>query len=476
MLDNLTIGKKLGLNVGALLVLTMGLGIAALSSVSRVSTELDTAVNKTAVKLDLVQGIGKRALETSSDSRGAALSYINGDQQGASANELKMQGAYKRLGEMIRDVTPLLSPEGKRHMDAVVQALAQIQPLQIQYLDLSKSRKPAEAYSVMNDRLLPLSETLDAEIFTIVKLNRGELAASSQKAIAVESVSRWIVAAVLGLTFAMGVVALLVVRGIRRTLAIAVDELSQGADQITSAAAQVASSSQSLAQGSSEQAAAIEETSASTEEINSMSQKNADNSRSMAKLSDQSQQMFIKTNGQLDEMVVSMEEINQSSGKIAKIIKVIDEIAFQTNILALNAAVEAARAGEAGLGFAVVADEVRNLAQRSAQAAKDTEFLIQDSISRSKSGVTKVGQVAAAVRGVTGDSSEMKKMADEVSVGSVEQSRGLQQISRAITQMEQTTQATAASAEESAAAAEQLSAQSETMRDVVTRLKAMIGG
>ena len=162
-----------------------------------------------------------------------------------------------------------------------------------------------------------------------------------------------------------------------------------------------------------------------------------------------------------------MGEINTQSGKISKIIKVIDEIAFQTNILALNAAVEAARAGEAGMGFAVVADEVRNLAQRCAQAARDTAALIEESIAKSNDGKVKVDEVADAIRAITEESAKVKTLVDEVNLGSQEQARGIEQIGKAITQMEQVTQTTAASAEESAAAAEELNAQSETLKDIV---------
>jgi methyl-accepting chemotaxis protein len=189
-----------------------------------------------------------------------------------------------------------------------------------------------------------------------------------------------------------------------------------------------------------------------------------------------SREMFAQTNQRLEEAVSSMDEINRSSGKISKIIKVIDEIAFQTNILALNAAVEAARAGEAGMGFAVVAEEVRNLAQRSAQAAMDTAELIQDSIAKSNSGKTRVDQVGTAIHAITEDSAKIKILADEVTAGSQEQSRGLDQIARSITQIDTVTQASAASAEESAAAAEELSAQSEALKDLVARLNAAIGG
>jgi methyl-accepting chemotaxis protein/methyl-accepting chemotaxis protein-1 (serine sensor receptor) len=171
-----------------------------------------------------------------------------------------------------------------------------------------------------------------------------------------------------------------------------------------------------------------------------------------------------------------MKEINTSSEKISKIIRVIDEIAFQTNILALNAAVEAARAGEAGMGFAVVADEVRNLAHRSAQAAKDTAALIEESIAKSNEGNKKLQLVAGSIQQVTGSATQVKVLADEVDVGSQEQSRGIEQIATAVTQMEAVTQRSAASAEESAAASEELAAQAQTLYDIVQRVRQLVGG
>jgi methyl-accepting chemotaxis protein len=214
-----------------------------------------------------------------------------------------------------------------------------------------------------------------------------------------------------------------------------------------------------LAQGASEQTATIEETSSASVEINSMARRTTENSRTSAEMVIHSQQSFEAANQSLTEMVGAMDAINASSQKISKIIKVIDEIAFQTNILALNAAVEAARAGDAGMGFAVVADEVRNLAQRCAQAAKDTADLIEESIQRSDGGRIKVDQVAMAIRVVTEESAKIKVLVDEINLGSVEQSGGIDQISRAIAQIEQVTQSSAANAEQSASAAEQLNAQ-----------------
>jgi methyl-accepting chemotaxis protein/methyl-accepting chemotaxis protein-1 (serine sensor receptor) len=181
-------------------------------------------------------------------------------------------------------------------------------------------------------------------------------------------------------------------------------------------------------------------------------------------------------NLRLEEMTRSMREIRDSSGKVAKIIKVIDEIAFQTNILALNAAVEGARAGEAGLGFAVVADAVRALAQRSAQAARDTSVLIEESIARSEQGRGHLDQVAEAVRSFTTSAGHVKELVESLNAASQQQTDGVQTIARSVIQIQGVTKGTAANSEESAAAGEQLNAQADSLRGLVTGLTELVDG
>ena len=326
------------------------------------------------------------------------------------------------------------------------------------------------------EKFTPLLTTTKEQVAQAEQKQGEEMATVVKGTVAQVTTGRWVTIFMVVLSLGVGIIIVLVVRQINSSLRKMISELSEGAEQVASAAGQISSSSQSLAQGSSEQAASLEETSASSEEINSMARKNAENSQSADGLVTQSQQKFVETNQSLEQMVVAMSEIKGSSDKIAKIIKVIDEIAFQTNILALNAAVEAARAGEAGMGFAVVADEVRNLAQRCAQAAKDTAALIEESIAKSNDGKTKVDQVAVAIRAITEESAKVKTLVDEVSLGSQEQTRGIEQIGQGLTQMEQVTQQSAANAEESAAAAEELTAQASTLMEVVHRLSSMVGG
>ena len=253
-------------------------------------------------------------------------------------------------------------------------------------------------------------------------------------------------------------------------------ELSGGSTRIRSASENLAESSQSIARGATDQAASIQETSASTEEINSMTRKNADHSRSAAEMMVEAAGSVTEANQKLEGMVTSMRNMTASSDRISKIIKVIDEIAFQTNILALNASVEAARAGEAGMGFAVVADEVRNLAQRSAQAAKDTTGLIEDSIALSNEGSERLDEVTAAVKRITELSEKVKTQIDEVSVASDEQARGIEQIAKAIQQMEQVTQRAAATSDQNAAASSELQKESQRLDGIITELTTVING
>jgi methyl-accepting chemotaxis protein/methyl-accepting chemotaxis protein-1 (serine sensor receptor) len=290
------------------------------------------------------------------------------------------------------------------------------------------------------DAMAP-ADRLDETMKGLVSVSKqlGERAAASASETAAQAKLTALIALCIALIAGL-VLVFRIVTGVNRSLRQAVRSLTDSTRQVAAAASQIAGASQGLAQGASEQAASLEETSASGEEINAVAQRNADHSKTAVELVGQSQTGFVQANESLGDMVLAMDEINESSGRISKINKVIDEIAFQTNILALNAAVEAARAGEAGMGFAVVADEVRNLAQRSATAAKDTAALIEESIARSNAGKTRVMRTAESIRAITSSATQIRSLVEEVSTACQEQARGMEQIASAITQMEQLTQ------------------------------------
>jgi methyl-accepting chemotaxis protein/methyl-accepting chemotaxis protein-1 (serine sensor receptor) len=316
---------------------------------------------------------------------------------------------------------------------------------------------------------------VDALLTEVQKATTEHAAHEIQSLDSLKRIVFWFAGCGLVLCAAAGVWAWRTTASVTRQIAVSVEALTTGMRQVSSAAGQVAGSAQSLSRGSTQQAASLEETSASMEEMASMTRRNAENSQEAASSMAETERLVGDANSALGEMVSSMVAIRESSDKVSKIIKTIDEIAFQTNILALNAAVEAARAGEAGMGFAVVADEVRSLAQRSAQAARDTATLIEESMSRANQGHQRVTQVSGAIEAITSSAGRVKGLVDAVSAASREQSQGIEQVTQAITQMEKVTQNTAATAEESAAASEELSAQAESSMSVVGRLASLVG-
>ncbi|MBK8475349.1 MAG: chemotaxis protein [Opitutaceae bacterium] len=301
----------------------------------------------------------------------------------------------------------------------------------------------------------------------VAKANYQESAARTQTQLLV------LLAAAIAIGSALGFV---VASGIAKALSAIAAELNAGAAQTASAAAQVSASSQSLAEGSSQQAAALEETSSSLEEMSSMTKRNSDSADQANTLAKQARSAADAGAADMQAMNTAMAEIKTSSDDIAKIIKSIDEIAFQTNILALNAAVEAARAGEAGAGFAVVAEEVRNLAQRSAVAARDSAGKIEASIAKTANGVQITEKVARSLHEIVDKARKVDDLITEIANASKEQSQGITQVNNAVSQMDTFTQSNAANAEESASAAEELNAQASVMNDIVKGLLALTNG
>jgi methyl-accepting chemotaxis protein len=247
--------------------------------------------------------------------------------------------------------------------------------------------------------------------------------------------------------------------------------ISSASEQVAAGSKQVSDSSIALSQGSTEQASSIEELTASIEEISSQTQLNAQNASQANQLAETAKSNALKGNEQMNAMLKAMDEINVSSSSISKIIKVIDDIAFQTNILALNAAVEAARAGQHGKGFAVVAEEVRNLAARSANAAKETTDMIEGSIKKVEGGTKIAKDTSSALNEIVEDIEKVASLVNGIAAASNEQATGAEQINQGIMQVSQVVQNNSATSEESAAASEELSSQAELLREMVGKFK-----
>ncbi|MCD8140059.1 MAG: methyl-accepting chemotaxis protein [Planctomycetaceae bacterium] len=270
--------------------------------------------------------------------------------------------------------------------------------------------------------------------------------------------------------------ALTATRGIVRPIVTVIGSLTQGEEVIANAAENIAAAAQSLADTSSEQASSLEETSSALEEMASMSKLAADNAAETNKRTRSTSAIVTEGAQAMQDMEAAMADINGKAEKISHIIKAIEDIAFQTNLLALNAAVEAARAGEAGKGFAVVADEVRNLAGRSAQSARETTVLIQDTVASVENGTRITERLMESFKGIESGTSGITDLIDQIAAAALEQAQGVDQVNHAVAQMDQVTQQNAASSEETAAASAGLTAQIGDLHTTIGTLTHLVYG
>ncbi|HEY1263024.1 MAG TPA: methyl-accepting chemotaxis protein [Terriglobales bacterium] len=473
----MSLSKKLLAGFGVMLALVLVLSVATLLIMRDAYGDLDRAANVTARKQFLAGSVRAATAEMASLERASVLAAVLTDK---ARSEEYQQQFRQPAGQLQSSLSDLRRLADAQEMSALLRRLDQQTSLVLeaheQLRQAMANQQLDAALVIFGQKVQPQLEEIGRQASSLVDQQNRDLAAAAEASGRKAGRSTTLTYALMLLALATGSAVFWTVRLANLALKGLAARMAKSAEDVSCAASQVSGAGQSLAQGASEQAASLEETSASTEEIASITRKNADHALQVAELMQQSERGASEVNQTLDRMMEKMKEIDASSTKIARIIKVIDEIAFQTNILALNAAVEAARAGEAGLGFAVVADEVRNLAQRCAQAARDTAGLIEESIETSRDGNARLDQVAGAVRAMTENSIRVKSLVDDVSQGSQEQARGMDQISRAILQMEKVTQRTAASAQESASAGSNLSGHARGMRTLVHEMREMIGG
>ncbi|MDB5104610.1 MAG: hypothetical protein JWP91_2299 [Fibrobacteres bacterium] len=341
----------------------------------------------------------------------------------------------------------------------------------------SRLGKQKEALVAYKHDLVPAYEAYLAACQAVVTFNKenGEVQGSTIMG-SVSAAKSGILFGLLAALVVGATIGIFLSKSISAALNQVITALASGSEQVSSASNQVSQSSQQMAEGASQQASSLEETSASLEEMSSMTKQNSENSRQANSMAVETRSAVQKSQEAMTRMGEAITRIKGSSDQTAKIIKTIDEIAFQTNLLALNAAVEAARAGDAGKGFAVVAEEVRNLAQRSAEAAKNTAALIEESQQNANNGVAVSNEVGGILAQIVESVQKLTQLIGEVSAASDEQSKGIEQIGTAVTEMDKLTQSNAANAEESASASEELAAQAKELGDMVQVLVGIVKG
>jgi methyl-accepting chemotaxis protein len=400
-----------------------------------------------------------------------------------SSNASQLAEAEKDYSEHATEIRARMDENGQRNLgDTISPKVKAIGPLLDRYLQvtgnsLSLSRKDltaAEAnFTVMQDSFHEMEDAMAALSDAIESGAKLANQASGEHFHSFRVVVGFLAGA--GLIILV-ILSAIVARSIPKPFAAVIRQLGDAAKANAASSELISQSSSTLAEGASEQAASLEETSASLEEISSMAKRNADSARRANELTRQTRTAADAGTQDVEAMNHAMDAIKASSDGIAKIIKTIDEIAFQTNILALNAAVEAARAGEAGAGFAVVAEEVRALAQRSATAAKETADKIDDSVAKSRHGAEVCAKVATGLKEIASKSRQVDELVSEIATASSEQTQGIGQVNLAVSQMDKVVQASAARAEEGASVAQELISQSSVLEQNVFELSNLVGG
>jgi methyl-accepting chemotaxis protein len=473
-MTNWTIARRLISAFAAIIALSFGFGIFALSNVSGTKRNTsEMAANRFPATVALYEIQGQL---TRNYGRLTTLLLSPVDQRGRIAADMATASQQIDITFHTLD-TSIVSIDERAMFDALKAHREEFDKVTLDIIETSTAGHYDAAVAKVPARLTPIfDEIVDEDIDHLAQLNRrkAEVALAEIN----NSVGNGVNGVIFGVIceiISVGVIGWFLVRGITRALTRLANGMNDGANQVAAAANQVSDGSQTLAEGASEQAASLEETSSSMEQMSSMTRRNSENALQANDIAKQTRATAEKGANDMAAMSVAMEAIKASSDDIAKIIKTIDEIAFQTNILALNAAVEAARAGEAGMGFAVVADEVRNLAQRSAEAAKETAAKIEGAITKSGQGVEISNKVAKTLNEIVIKSRKMDELVAEVAAASREQTEGIAQINSAIGQMDKVTQGNSASAERSASAAQELNSQAGKIKDSVNELLGLVG-
>ena len=477
MFKNLTVGKKIGLGFTLILVLAAILAGVGITQIRKVDTGV---MDMGEVHVPLTQAVTAIDSTATNQNLQVTLYAIHKEEEQLNAfadSDAEVDKSFATAKEIINGDQDLVDAGWVTKIDAMSQSHDAFVEGCLGLIKVVKNNGTIEQVQTAADEIEKVYEPFMGKVDEFLTVNSEETNTVAQNAMAsADTAVSWMITIGIVAVITGAVLAFFIARGVIRALKRVIDSLTEGAEQVASASGQVSAASQSLAEGSTEQAAGLEETSSSLEEMSSMTKQNADNAQQANTLASEARKAADSGTESMGRMNTAINDIQKSSDETAKIIKVIDEIAFQTNLLALNAAVEAARAGEAGKGFAVVAEEVRNLAMRSAEAAKNTANMIEESVKNSKNGVDIANEVGKVLEEIVQSIGKTTDLVSEIAAASAEQAQGIDQVNTAVAQMDKVTQQNAANAEESASASEELTAQAESMNDVVNDLVALVGG
>ncbi len=471
----MTIGKKLISSFGAVAAAASINSFMALSGSATIAALLKSTVESDAKALEIVGGMKNSVTKMRFAQRGVVLYSMSGDTALADTNRKDFLTSRNAVSQALDQLTSI------QHDPAVTDAVAGMRKIVAGYDDsftkvssFAEQKQFSEAITALK-AAGALGKEMDKNSDAVAAVVRKLMEQSADVAAGSASAARALALALMLTCCAVGAVVLMIVTGVNRRLRHIASELSDGSRQIAQAAAQVSSSGQSLARSASEEASAVQRVTESANKMAATGQKNAQEAEAARCLVGKASEIECHVLAAVEATAESIRSMHQSANEIEKILKVIEEIAFQTNILALNAAVEAARAGDAGLGFAVVADEVRNLAQRSAAAAKESGDRVMRSSANAQDGLERVARLKSAV----GSSEEIRKSLGSFALGIAASSRNqgaaIADLSAILRQMDDAIETTAASAEESATAVEQMSSQAQAFDGLAARLQEMVG-
>jgi hypothetical protein len=454
--------------------LSGSVGLFAVRQLGRVSA---TTANVAKRALPSVRALGNIGLATSRF-RMATLQYVAASEaERGPASEI-MDRALADIEREQKHYEPLIaSASEKETYNAFMAAWADYMMAHAMAISLAAEGRSADARAAMAGDAQKQFDASVEKLHVLIESNRASAEAAQQSSDAIAGAARWWVWALTAGVLVVGcALAWLALAGVNRLLTKVAVDIAGSATTLVAAAADASRASDALSRSAADQAASLDLASSTMADISTTTRTNARHAHDAASLVSDADRMIRGSNVALEAMVTSMASIEDASTRVTRIIKTIDEIAFQTNILALNAAVEAARAGAAGAGFAVVAEEVRNLAQRSAQAARDTATLIEESSGRARDGSARLQDVSASVAAFTRQMTGVQTLVQTIRTSSDQQLEGIEQVSRAVEGMTQTTQAAVASAEASAIAGERLGVQAEAARAQSSQLDALVRG